>query len=366
MVKVNRKIVKWIAIIISTSSIGAGIFFCVVSYKMSLIPSMTFEEMLSYTTKNNDEARITVGTIKDGKMEFVVYGNDGEVLPSEEHEYEIGSLTKTFTTSLLCKAIDGGNVTLDSSIDDYLNLAPKEYYPTLRRLVTHTSGFKGYYFDGQMISNFFKGEKNDFYGISEEKLNKKISKVALKNKDYDFNYSNFGLSVVGSVLAEIYDTDYTTLMNSFINNDLGLQNTKISDGTGAIEEYWHWNANDGYLPAGGLVSTITDMMKYVQLQISEEKQYLSQAHKTIENINATSKRNEKMGIRMDAAGIGWMIDRENNIVWHNGGTSNFNSYIAFDKEKQVGVVILSNLSPSYRIPATVMGVKLMKSLQGEV
>ena len=266
----------------------------------------------------------------------------------------------------MCKAIDGGNVTLDSSIDDYLNLAPKGYYPTLRRLVTHTSGFKGYYFDVQMIANFFKGEKNDFYGISEEKLNKKISKVALKNKDYDFNYSNFGLSVVGSVLAEIYDTDYTTLMNSFINNDLGLQNTKISDGTGAIEEYWHWNAKDGYLPAGGLVSTITDMMKYVQLQISEEKQYLSQAHKTIANINATSKRNEKMGIRMDAAGIGWMIDRENNIVWHNGGTSNFNSYIAFDKEKQVGVVILSNLSPSYRIPTTVMGVKLIKSLQDEV
>ena len=67
-------------------------------HKMSLIPSMTFEEMLSYTTKNNDEAKITVGTIKDGKMEFVVYGSNGEVLPSEEHEYEIGSLTKTFTT----------------------------------------------------------------------------------------------------------------------------------------------------------------------------------------------------------------------------------------------------------------------------
>ena len=366
MVKVYRKIVKGIAIIISIACIVAVIFWGVVSYKMSLIPSMTFKEMLSYTTKNNDEARITVGTIKDGKMEFVVYGNNGQVLPSEEHQYEIGSLTKTFTTSLLCKVIDEGNVTLDSSIDNYLSLPQKEYYPTLRRLVTHTSGFKGYYFDGQMISNFFKGEKNDFYGINEEKLNKKISKVSLKNKDYDFNYSNFGLSVLGSVLAEIYDTDYTPMMNSFINNDLGLQNTKISDGTGDLKEYWNWNANDGYLPAGGLVSTITDMMKYVQLQMSEEKQYLSQAHKTITNINATSKKIEKMGIRMDAAGIGWIIDKQNNIVWHNGGTSNFNSYIAFDKEKQVGVVILSNLSPSYRIPTTVMGVKFIKSLQGEV
>ena len=45
-----------------------------IPYKMGLIPSMTFEEMLVYTTKNNDEARITVGTIKNGEMEFVVYG----------------------------------------------------------------------------------------------------------------------------------------------------------------------------------------------------------------------------------------------------------------------------------------------------
>ena len=73
-----------------------------------------------------------------------------------------------------------------------------------------------------------------------------------------------------------------------------------------------------------------------------------------------------IAIIISTSSIGWMIDRENNIVWHNGATSNFNSYIAFDKEKQVGVVILSNLSLSYRIPTTVMGIELIKALQGEV
>ena len=41
-----------------------------------------------------------------------------------------------------------------------------------------------------------------------------------------------------------------------------------------------------------------------------------------------------MKIRIDSVGLGWMIDTENNIIWHNGATSKFNSYIAFDKEKQ--------------------------------
>lgn len=52
----------------------------------------------------------------------------------------------------------------------------------------------------------------------------------------------------------------------------------------------------------------------------------------------------KLGINMDKVGMAWMIDSENNFVWHNGATSNFNSYIAFIKEKNIGVVVLSNLS----------------------
>ena len=72
----------------------------------------------------------------------------------------------------------------------------------------------------------------------------------------------------------------------------------------------------------------------------------------------------KMGIRIDAVGAGWMIDNKNNIIWHNGGTGNFNSYIGFDKENQIGVVIWpANLPPNYRIPATVMGIEILTSLQ---
>ena len=61
--------------------------------------------------------------------------------------------------------------------------------------------------------------------------------------------------------------------------------------------------------------------------------------------------------------MAWIIDKENNIIWHNGGTDDYNCYMGFNVETQTGVVILSNLSPSYRIPATVLGVKLLKEIQ---
>ncbi len=365
--KIEKKKMRWI-ILIAVFIICAcvGVFFAIISYQMNLLPSMTFDEMIAYTTENNEHAMITVGIIKYGDMTYTIYGENASVLTNEEHIYEIGSLTKTFTASLLCKAISEKKIDLNDQINEYIDLPEKEYYPTLKKLVTHTSGYKEYYLEWQMASNFLHGQNNDYYGINNNIFIKKLGAIKLKNKEHNFKYSNFGFAIVGNVLSSVYGTDYAQLMNEYIANDLKLKNTKISDGTGDLSGYWNWKSDDAYLPAGAITSTISDMMQYIKLQILDEGSYLSYGHEILANVNATTSKNEKLDIRMDAAGIGWMIDTKNNIVWHNGGTSHFNSYAAFDKNKQIGVVILSNCSPDYRIPTTVMGVKLMKVLQSEV
>lgn len=364
--KLGKKLVWIIIIAILIIILSIGVFWVITSNRIDKIPLMTFDEMISYTTKDDQHAIITVGIIKDGEMTYTVYGNNASILASEEHIYEIGSITKTFTAAFLSKAIEDGKIDLDDQIDKYIDLPEKMYYTNLKRLVTHRSGYKGYYFNSQMISNFFNGEKNDFYGINNDKLIKRLEKIELDNKDYKFKYSNFGIGVLGKVLASVYNTEYAKLMNNFITKDLKLENTKISDGIGNLSGYWNWKSDDAYLPTGGLTSTISDMMQYIELQISDDIPYLSQGHEMIAEINETTKQYEKMNIRMDGVGLGWMIDLKNDIIWHNGATSNFNSYVAFDKDKQIGVVILSNCSPNYRIPATVMGAKLMMVLQDEV
>ncbi len=362
----KKKYIRILIIAILIMIIGISAFAGITSYRMNQIPMMTFDEMMSYTTKDNEDAIISVGIIKGGEKTYSIYGNNASILPSEEYVYEIGSITKTFTASLTRKAIDEGKIDLDDQIDKYIDLPEKKYYPTLKRLVTHTSGYKGYYFELQMATNSIHGQKNDFYGIKNDQVINKLAKIELNNKDYKFQYSNFGMAVLGNVLSSIYERDYTSLMNNYIANDLKLENTRVSDGTGNLSEYWNWETDDGYIPAGALTSTISDMLNYIELQISGDIPYISHSHETVAQINATTKQYEKMDIRMDQAAMGWMIDLKNNIIWHNGGTSNFNSYVAFDKNKQIGVVILSNCSPNYRIPATAMGVKLMMLLQNEV
>jgi CubicO group peptidase (beta-lactamase class C family) len=361
--KKRKKVFRAIVIAVIVLCLGFGAYAGYGSYKMSLLPSMTFHDMLAHTTRDNDKAVITVGIISNGVTTSAVYGQDGAVLPDTEHVYEIGSLTKTLTSALLCKAISEGKVALDDQISKYIDLPDREYYPTIKRLVTHTSGYREYYLEWPMVVGFLNGQKNSYYAVNQDMFVNKLGNIALKDMDYGYKYSNFGVAAVGKVLSNVYGKEYSALMNGFLKDDLKLENTRINNGSGDLGGYWNWMKDDAYLPAGGLTSTIGDMLRYIKLQMTNDIPYLAQGQETIAQLNATSRQYEKLDIRQDAAGIGWMKDTKNNIIWHNGGTSNYNSYAAFDKDRQIGVVILSNCSPGDRIPATVMGVKLMLELQ---
>jgi CubicO group peptidase (beta-lactamase class C family) len=353
---------KIIFSILTVFIFGCGVILVIINYQPSQVKELSFQDMLLYTTRNNKAVVIAVGVIKNGEASYTMYGENGKILPQADHIFEIGSLTKTFTASLAFKALSDKKIDLDDSIDKYLTLPNKDYYPTIRRILTHTSGYKSYYFETQMILNFFSG-KNSFYNIPSNKIIKKVKDINLADRDYKFEYSNFGISIIGEILSEIYKKDFTTLMNAHIKEEFCLYDTIISDGSGDLGNYWDWAINDAYIPAGALTSTIGDMLKYVQMQFKGFPEYVSGMHNILSEINATSPRYANLNIRMDSIGAAWIIDSKNNIIWHNGGTSDYNSYLGFDKKKQIGVVILSNLPPNYRIPATVMGVKLLNDLQ---
>jgi hypothetical protein len=91
----------------------------------------------------------------------------------------------------------------------------------------------------------------------------------------------------------------------------------------------------------------------------KEQGCLKRCHESLIKINTSSKSYEAMDIHMDEIAMAWIIDKENHIIWHNGGTDDYNCYMGFNVETQTGVIIISNLSPSYRIPSTVLGVKLL-------
>lgn len=332
-------------------------------YQMSKIPGLSFRETLAYTTKDNRSAVITVGIIKNGNASYTVYGENGKELPKELHTYEIGSLTKTFTAAIVSKAIQEGRIDINATIDQYLSLPEGNAYPTVAELLTHTSGYKSHYIESPMISNFFTG-KNSFFGVTKAMVIDKASELNVPNEDYPFNYSNFGYAVLGLILEEVYGTDYTALANQ-LAKELNLSHTQLSTQNGDLGKYWDWNDDDAYLSAGGLTSDINDMMAYAQLQL-DEIGYSADCHNELRKIDAAPEQYKAMGINMDAVGMAWIIDSKNGVVWHNGGTGNYNCYLGFSVDKNMAVIVLSNFAPNYRIPATVLGVKLLDELKQTV
>lgn len=357
------KVKRVVIIILFILIILLSVYFVNIFIKLEKLKKMTFDDMILYTTKNMEDAKISVGIIKDNEISYIVYGENGSKIDNVLYDYEIGSITKTFTTTLLCKAIEENKLEIKDSIDKYLDLDKDKFYPNLENIVSHTAGYKEYYFDTHLIMNFLKGNSNSYNGITKDKILNKVKNLSLGDKSYNFKYSNFGISVIGLVLEKIYNQKYSELMNDFMKRELELSNTIISTNEDNSSDYWEWQDNDGYIPSGAIISNIEDMLKYLDIQINEKFNFISTCHKPLKEVNNVNNKYKLMGIRIDKSGYGWMFDEKNNIIWHNGATSNYNSYLAFDKEQKIGVVILSNLSPDYKIPSTIMGLKLINELK---
>ncbi len=331
-------------------------------HQMRKIPSMSFAEVLEYSTRDNEEARITVGVIENDRSTFTVYGENGRESAPEILPYEIGSLSKTFTAGCIMKAAREGRLDLEAGIDAYLSLPEKEHYPTILDLMTHSSGYKAWYFQAPMIGNFFTG-RNSFCGISKDRLLQKVASVDIPDEEHPFVYSNFGYAVLGLLTEAVYGSEFPSIINHFIQDDLGLRNTCLPDGENGLPNGWEWQEGDAYQAAGAVISDIRDMLRYAEM-LMEDSEFLDGCCEPLKEISSSPKDYELLDIRMDAIGAGWIFDRENGIIWHNGGTGHYNAYLGFHPESETAVVVLSNLPPHYRVPATVLGIKKLRELIG--
>ncbi len=324
---------------------------------LTRISEMSSDELLEEALADKKDACVTVGVLKNGQTSYEVYGMGGECLEQAEYRYEIGSITKTMTAALTAQAILEGKLLLTDTIDKYLELPSGKVYPTIESLLTHTSGLDEEYYEWSMLPYVFRHEENPLRGITRETLLREYGEVDLEEgKEYGFGYSNYGFALLGLVLEETYGADYTSLLNAYLAEELAMKETCVSNGDADFEGNWQWEDGDAYIPAGAVVSDITDMLLYAEAQLSGDP-VLTLCHQPLRQMNASDKWDRMAGLCVDEIGMSWMIDTENGIIWHNGGTGVHSSYLGFCPEKNTAVVVLSNLSQDEDIPATTIGFK---------
>ena len=91
--------------------------------------------------KNKPHVALTIATHEKGVDAVRSYGDDGVSVAPETRAYEIGSISKIFLSTLLAKCVEEGELSLDDTIDRYIDLPSACVYPSILRLATHTSGY---------------------------------------------------------------------------------------------------------------------------------------------------------------------------------------------------------------------------------
>jgi CubicO group peptidase (beta-lactamase class C family) len=309
---------------------------------------------------------VSLAVLKDGKVYYYGYGETAkgnDKVPDQSTIFEIGSISKTFTATLLADAVNNGKISLDDPANKYLpDSIPQLVFDgtpiTIKTLINHSSGLP------RMPDNFTSADDTDPYKDYDD------SKMFSFYKNFKptrkpgsmYEYSNLAAGTVGVILERINKAPYETMLFKTICQPLGMNDTRVylrkedsarfakgyADGNYAAP--WNFKA---FVGAGGIRSTATDLIKYAEAQLGKAP---SSLNKALRLTHAVTFKTDKATVA-----LAWHMIMPGNdlLLFHNGGTGGYRSYLAVNLQKKYAVVMLSNTT----ISVDGIGNDLMKWLE---
>lgn len=321
---------------------------------------------LGKVQKSNSFYGAVVGVYKQGQVFTKAYGasgpNGSAVLPPDA-VFEVGSISKVFTSSLLQIMADDGVLSLDDKLSDILGdkveISSDIARITLRQLATHTSGLP------RLSASFFDESTdplNPYAGLKAEHLKAYLANPTDIRPPGKFEYSNLGMGLLGYVLEQVSGDDWDTLVQAKILAPLDMRQsgqnmtpsmlskfTPAYDAEGNETPHWDLPILTG---AGALRSDVDDMLKFIAANLTGD-QALSESLKRTHPVNGEG-------------GLGWMpagkMERflgNKTAIWHNGMVGGHASYMSIDPKNEAGVVVLSNQA----LDVTMTGIMLTRAVR---
>jgi CubicO group peptidase (beta-lactamase class C family) len=315
---------------------------------------------------------LVVGCLARGEQRVVGYGRrrrDAQDPPDGSTVFEIGSITKVFTGLLLADLAEQGLVGLDDPLAGYLPASVRVpthggRQITLGELASHAGGLPR---DSKGTLRRWLGDRhNPNAGLSVEELYAGLARTRLRRQPGQrVKYSNLGAGLLGQALAGVAGQPYEALVRERICVPLGMPDTVVTptgEQTARLATGYTRRGRPApplELPAlvgaGALRSTATDLLGFLEANLDPARTPLAaQIERTQQPRLRAAKRVE--------IGLGWLIARPPGaagpVLWHNGGTSGFRSFVAFTRETRTAVVVLSNTARS----VDRLGLGLLKAL----
>lgn len=256
--------------------------------------------------------------------------------------YQIGSVSKVFTALLLALEVVEDRLTLETPVGALLPaLCDRPVAEvTLGALVTHTSGLPRLP-PGTWRRTFDRRRRNPYADYDESMLIAAISGLAPRSTSRA-RYSNLGFGLLGTALARHLGTSYDAAVRDRISAPLGMAATRCHPHErlpghtrrGRVRsQVWTFDAMAG---AGALWSSVDDLAVFVRANLRPPDGSLGEAIRLTHEPLVGSGR-----LRQAMAWI-QLSGRDGALLWHNGGTAGYRSFVGIDVQRGKGAVVLGS------------------------
>jgi CubicO group peptidase (beta-lactamase class C family) len=311
------------------------------------IPSDDMIEQLLAERMQHNGVGMVVGVIEPAGIRVVAHGRSGATNRRRldgDTVFQIGSLTKVFTSLLLADMVQRGEVMLDDPAQKYLPdvKMPQRGRPmTLHDLSVHRSGLPS------MPTNLrLDADPNPVEAYSVHDLNDFLSSFTPATAPGEkYEYSNLGASLLGRLLAERAGEPYEKLLRERVLQPLGLTSTAINvDRSMAarlapghdryLQPVYTWEMKT-LQASGSLRSTANDLARLVAA-------YLDRRNTTLHDALQLQLATRYPADARQALAWGAQKIDGREVYMHDGGKQGYRSAIAFDTQSGTGIVVLAN------------------------
>lgn len=293
-----------------------------------------------------DNTQLAIAVIQNGVTHYygVILQKDTlKICKNQDKVFEIGSITKVFTSTVLASLVEQGKINLTDEINGYYPFVFKDNQKIhFENLANHTSGLP------RLPENLgLSDQHNPYQHYGKNELNSYLKNLLSLPDEASrtYVYSNLGAGLLGYTLGLSQKVDFRELLQETIFDKYGMKSSFVSSAglgnllikgqnpKGEITANWEFDVLFG---GGGVLSTAEDLVKFASAQFNPENRELALTRKPTLTVNQNMK-----------TGLGWHIlkfEKGEEVFWHNGGTGGYSSSLLIHPETRSAVIILSNVS----------------------
>ena len=311
-------------------------------------PKAIAEKIYQATRTFPEQTQVAIAVLDQDQIHYYGVQKHKEKIQAQANQdkvFAIGSLTKVMTSTILAELVTQNKIKLDDKINPYYAFPFKDNIQIhFQDLANHTSGLP------RLPSNLEVDDDTDPYkeydaAKLEEYLKNSLELEHANNSGKVPHYSNLAVALLGQSLSQSQNKDFAELLNEHVFKKYGMKNSYTSLDQAAKQlvpafdaqgkEIITW-AFDTFLPAGGVLSTASDLTRFAQAQLDAKNAAVQLTQQ------ATTEQAGSYQL-----GLGWFVREQDNgtkIIWHGGNTAGHSAILMIDLNKKKAVTILANVA----------------------